>query len=129
MKKITATFPDDAAIDFNIFVGAIDLRVETIDNPSSKNEKSGVFAKHRDPNMTTSECILKHYTPAGMFTRYTAMQWLRVQGFAETSVSNGLHVLRKNGLIRDLGAGKYQWVKAPEPGVRYGKKKDVAVTV
>lgn len=122
MKKITATFPDDAVIDFNIFVGALELRVETIDNPQNKNEKTGAYVKHRDPNMTTSECIIKHYTPEGIFQRYTAQQWLRAAGFAESSISPALGVLRKAGLIRDLGGNKHQWIKPPVAGVRYGKR-------
>lgn len=120
MKKITATFPDSVELDFNFLAKAIDLKMETIEDTAPDKAKVGV--KHRDPNMTTSECLIKHYTPEGIFQRYTAQQWLRTAGFAESSISATTSVLKKAGLIRDLGGSKYQWIKAPDPKVRYGKR-------
>lgn len=113
MKKITALFPDNVEIDFTFLSKAVELKMETI--ADDKEPPKPARTAHRGSGGETMMVVAaSHYTPEGVFTRDHMKAWLTLKKFNETSVSPAISRLKKDGLIRDLGAQKYQW-KAPPP--------------
>ena len=113
MKKITLIVPDGTNIgDLSELMGiAIEFRMETIPDPEKISRRIHAGPKHREEDMSTSDCVLTHYTAEGTFTKQLVGKWLEERGFAKTSASPAITILRRSGHLVDIGPGKYKWLK------------------
>lgn len=111
MKKLTILLPDDVPIEFSDILNvAIEFKMENIPDPA-KPKRIGSHHKHVDRGMSTTDCILAHYTPSGVFTKDLVMRWMEEKGFARTSAGPALTILRRKEHIEDLNHGRYRWLK------------------
>lgn len=135
MLELVITFPDDktrnlgpllnAAPDFFAdLVGIAWREVPGDPKPLTRvrvDRSRG--SKFHHPEMTTPQCIMKHFTPMGMFTKSVARRWLVKFGFAENSVESAVSLLCSHGHIKQIPGGKYQFVKEMDLSRKIALKK------
>jgi hypothetical protein len=109
MKKLTATFHDNASIDVaSIIAVAIDFKIETITQERPSGPKP---SRHLDRTTSVPKTLMDHFTPEGIFTVDQAEKWVADKGYNAKSSSSALHLLTHSRHIRRLGKGKFQFLK------------------
>ena len=98
MKRLTATFPDGAAIPLEALAAiAIDLKIETV-GEAAKPTRTLVRKSKNGKRM--DEEVMSHFTPCGSFSIETARKWIADAGFNPHSTSPCLSKLAKLGKLR-----------------------------
>lgn len=113
MKKIIATVPD--TIDPTIIAGlvaiATDFRIEAVGGVTEEPKRK---TRNYVSGETGGTLIMKHFSPEAVFTSATAAHWLTAKGYASSSAASWCSRLTKDGYLRSLGDGKWQFIK-PHP--------------
>jgi len=101
MKRLTATFPDGAAIPLEALAAiAIDLKIETV-GEAAKPTRTLVRKSKNGKRM--DEEVMSHFTPCGKFSIDLARKWITDVGFNPNSVSPCLSKLVRDGKLRQSG--------------------------
>ena len=115
MKRLTATFADDAKIDLGALAGAaLDFRIEQIADDSKKaNGQRVVPHRHSPANNSVQKVIMDHYTPSGRFYADDAKKWVASAQYNPLSASPAISALTDAGYLSQTGdRGRFQYEKA-----------------
>lgn len=119
MKRIVAIVPDDAEIDLGpLLAKALDFRIERITDdpvPPVPRKVRNTLSDGR----TAHSIIMEHYTPSGEFLGTNAQRWLEPLGYSSGAAGSALKRLSRKGFIRNLGSGRFQFLKPWEPGTTF----------
>lgn len=110
MKKITILIPDDEAFEMSadMMKNVIEFHIERILENKPKAFRQKV---HRSKETTILQTIMAHYLAGGSFSRERGTIWLTEKGFAKTSLSAALSILKKMGFIEEVERHKYNFLK------------------
>ena len=74
---------------------------------------------------------MKHYATGARFDRATGQGWLTEVGYSATSLSQGLSILTREGKVKVVGRGLYEFVSktGEQPVKRKVKMKKSAIRV
>lgn len=107
MKRLIATFADDAQIDVTSLLSqSIDFKIETV-NDGKKPKKT----VHRDPKMNIQQCVMQHYLHGGNFTLDDAKKWMVKCGFNKNSASPAISTLAGQGNLKKVSTGVFAFAK------------------
>lgn len=109
-KRLTAVFDGETMPDLTALLQvALEFKIDTIDDGTAP---APVRLVHRaGGGRIASNVIMDHYTPQGEFRRDTAIAWLVAAKYNKNTISTALLPLLKNGNVRDLGGGRYQFLQ------------------
>lgn len=111
MKKITICVDDKVDLAelglHHIMAVAKEFKVESLNGDASTSK----IIRKVVPGATTNSTVMSHFTPEGMFKKNNVETWFRQVGYSMNSVESTLHRLVKDGYLRSLGGGKWQFVK------------------
>jgi len=106
VKKLTAIYPDDAAVDITSLVAhATEIKIESVANGKAPKKL------HRDPTMSVPECVMSHFTSAGEFSIENAIDWVVKKKFAPNSAGAACSFLVKDGYLKKVAPGRFRFVK------------------
>lgn len=109
MKKIIATVPDLEGIDLSSLISnAIDFKVESVAMQKAPQTRKRVKGK------TCPITIMEHFTPSGIFSSESAESWLEKAGFTPSSAGATLSKLDREGYLKRLNGGRFQFVRQLE---------------
>jgi hypothetical protein len=108
VKRLTATFKDDAVIDLTALAAvAIDLSIETLSNGVAASAPT----RHRSLGGKKAEdFVMAHYAPQATFDLETCTRWLKAEGYKSNTSYTALRRLTESKKIRQLGNRKYQFI-------------------
>lgn len=117
MKRLTIIFEDDFKLeDFDeVLANAVEFHMERLpDAPHIPKPRKRMASIRRIPGMSTEKAIAQHYTPEGMFKKEVAEKWITAEGYAITSTSPAISVLKQRGVVTEIEPKKYRFVKPLE---------------
>lgn len=114
MKKLTAIIPDtvDPAILAGLLAIATEFRLDALEGVSTNVRSS----PRRIAGRSVLSTIMEHYTPDGVFSAASAKSWVMEHGYKADGIGAAISRLAKNGYIRHLGSGRYQFKQPLEDG-------------
>lgn len=121
MKRIIIELADDIQVDMvglaPLMASASKFQIDVVSDRVEATRTRG-HVNRPGSGMTAPGEIMSHFSPDAVFQGSAAGSWCMAKGYSRTTASAALSLLSSKGYIRSLGAGKYQFVKPFEPGVK-----------
>lgn len=124
MKRLTATFADDAQVDLSSLVAkAIDFCIESIEDTKLNGHKpKSEITRFVRSGQTVQSIIMVHHSPQATFSRTDVQRWVEEAGYNPISWHPACSNLVQTGHLEKVNANVFRFIKPFKKGQLMAEK-------